>query len=113
MAVRLRWLVGALLMGHATPDFGQEPTPDSARKPVQTLPTVQTTAPRKEREVFEQRPNVATVTISAKELASAPRFFGESDILRAVRALPGVNARNDFSVGMNVRGGEADQNLVL
>src|SRR4029453_5601559 len=27
--------------------------------------------------------------------------------------LPGVVARNDFNTGMNVRGGEADQNLVL
>jgi hypothetical protein len=27
--------------------------------------------------------------------------------------MPGVEARNDFTAGMNVRGGEADQNLIL
>jgi hypothetical protein len=91
----------------------QEPArPDSARRPV-TLPTVETTAPREERVIFERKPNVGTITITGRELTSAPRFFGEADVLRAVRLLPGVNARNDYSVGMNVRGGEADQNLVL
>jgi hypothetical protein len=85
---------------------------DTTRRP-QSLPAVTTIADRPERELFKARPNVGFVTITAKELAAAPRFFGESDILRAVRLLPGVNARNDFSVGMNVRGGEADQNLVM
>ena len=92
--------------------FGQDPKPDTTRRPV-TLPTIQTTAPRDERVVFEQKPNVGTITITGRELTSAPRFFGEADVLRAVRLLPGVTARNDYSVGMNVRGGEADQNLVL
>jgi hypothetical protein len=88
------------------------PRPDTARKPV-ALPAIETTAPRDERVAFEQKPNVGTISITGRELTSAPRFFGEADVLRAVRLLPGVNARNDYSVGMNVRGGEADQNLVL
>ena len=86
--------------------------PDTTRRPV-TLPTVETRAPREERTVFEQKPNVGTISILTSDLTSAPRFFGEADVLRAIRLLPGVNARNDYSVGMNVRGGEADQNLVL
>jgi hypothetical protein len=39
--------------------------------------------------------------------------LGEPDIIRAVQLLPGVEARNDFSTGLNVRGGESDQNLIL
>ena len=39
--------------------------------------------------------------------------FGQSDIIRVVQLLPGVEARNDFSTGLNVRGGESDQNLIL
>lgn len=89
------------------------PKPDTSRRPVPTLPAVETVAPRDERVAFEQKPNVGTITITGKELTSAPRFFGEADVLRAVRLLPGVIARNDYSVGMNVRGGETDQNLVL
>ena len=91
----------------------QEPTPrDTTRPPVQ-LPVVESRAERDERVQFETKPNVGTVRITGKDLTSAPRLFGEADVLRAIRALPGVNARNDYSVGMNVRGGEADQNLVL
>ena len=99
--------------------FAQDPAqPDSARRDSlrrapQTLPAMETKAPRNERVTFEQRPNVGTISITGRELTAAPRFFGEADVLRAVRLLPGVTARNDYSVGMNVRGGEADQNLVL
>jgi hypothetical protein len=38
---------------------------------------------------------------------------GEPDVVRVVQLLPGVVARNDFNTGLNVRGGEADQNLIL
>lgn len=96
----------ALILCAAGAAHSQEPSkPDSARRPV--LPTVETTAPREERVIFEQKPNVGTITIMGRELTSAPRFFGEADVLRAVRLLPAVNARNDYSVGMNVRGGQA------
>ena len=106
-----RFLVLSLL---ARSVLGQDPPkPDTSRRPVPTLPAVETVAPRDERVAFEQKPNVGTITITGRELTSAPRFFGEADVLRAVRLLPGVTARNDYSVGMNVRGGETDQNLVL
>jgi hypothetical protein len=113
--VRRSVILGVLAAVAATARVAQaqEPAkPDTAR-PVPTLPTIETTAPREERVTFEQKPNVGTISITGSALTSAPRFFGEADILRAVRLLPGVNARNDYSVGMNVRGGEADQNLVL
>ncbi|MEX2153082.1 MAG: TonB-dependent receptor plug domain-containing protein [Gemmatimonadaceae bacterium] len=108
----VRSLPSLLLVASAA--LAQEPPkPDTTRRLPVSLPPVETTAPRDERIVFEAKPNVGTLTITGRELTSAPRFFGEADVLRAVRALPGVNAHNDYSVGMNVRGGEADQNLVL
>jgi hypothetical protein len=36
----------------------------------------------------------------------------EPDLMRTVQLLPGTVARNDYSIGYNVRGGESDQNLV-
>ena len=96
----------------AWPALAVAQQPDTTRPPV-TLPPVVTTATSPERMDFEEAPNVGRLTMRASLLTSAPRFFGEADVLRAVRTLPGVNARNDYSVGMNVRGGEADQNLVL
>jgi hypothetical protein len=45
-------------------------------------------------------------------MAGVPSL-GEPDVMRIARFLPGVMARNDYSTGLNVNGGEADQNLVL
>ncbi len=42
-----------------------------------------------------------------------PTVFGEADVLRVVLTLPGVKTVGEASTGFNVRGGSADQNLVL
>jgi hypothetical protein len=76
------------------------------------LGTVRTEARPVERDVFESRPSVGTVQITARAADGVPKF-GEPDIIRVVQLLPGVEARNDFSTGLNVRGGESDQNLIL
>ena len=78
-----------------------------------TLPAVHSDTTRLERRLFESKPNVSNLSFSARELRSAPRFFAEADVLRSLQLMPGVEARNDFTAGMNVRGGEADQNLIL
>lgn len=106
-------IAAALLASVASFAVAQEPPRDTTRRPPVSLPAIEATAPRPEREAFENKPEIATIRLTPGELTASPRFFGEADILRAVRTLPGVNARNDYSVGMNVRGGEADQNLVL
>jgi len=76
------------------------------------LGAVQTRARPVERDVYESRPSVGTVQITARATEGVPKF-GEPDIIRVVQLLPGVEARNDFSTGLNVRGGESDQNLIL
>ncbi len=63
-------------------------------------------------EMFVSRPNVGTIALTAAAMAGVPRV-GEQDVARVMQLLPGVVARNDYSTGLNVRGGEADQNLVL
>lgn len=80
---------------------------------VTSLSAMRSEAPRIERQMFEQMPNVGRMSMGIDELKAAPRFFSEADLLRTVQLFPGVEARNDFSAGMNVRGGEADQNLVM
>jgi hypothetical protein len=76
------------------------------------LPTVQTNAAQAEAESFTAKPNVATIVMPAKVMAGVPSI-GEPDVVRVVQLLPGVGARNDYTTGLNVRGGSADQNLVL
>ena len=46
-------------------------------------------------------------------ITKIPSAFGESDVLKAVLTLPGVKSVGEASSGFNVRGGSADQNLVL
>jgi hypothetical protein len=55
---------------------------------------------------------VATIDLTANAIAGVPSI-GEPDVVRVVQLLPGVVARNDFNTGLTVRGGEADQNLIL
>ncbi|MBA3671132.1 MAG: TonB-dependent receptor [Gemmatimonadaceae bacterium] len=76
------------------------------------LSAVQARARSTERERFESRTGVGTVALTPSAVRTVPSF-GEPDVLRTVQLLPGVNARNDFSSGYNVRGGESDQNLIL
>jgi len=51
--------------------------------------------------------------IDIKTIKQIPVVFGEADILRVVTTLPGVKTVGESSTGLNVRGGSADQNLIL
>ena len=77
-----------------------------------TLAPVRTVATAPERQRFEETADVGTFTVAGRSLMRVPGV-GEGDVLRAVATMPGATARNDFMAGLNVRGGEADQNLVL
>lgn len=62
--------------------------------------------------------NVRNVQMGVEKLAIAniknvPTVFGETDILRVITSLPGVKTVGEASTGFNVRGGSADQNLIL
>lgn len=46
-------------------------------------------------------------------LKNIPSAFGESDIMKIILTLPGVTSVGEASSGYNVRGGAADQNLIL
>jgi hypothetical protein len=79
---------------------------------VQLLAPVRTDAQRVDAELFLTKPSISTVVIDARAMSGVPSI-GEPDVVRTVQLLPGVTARNDFNTGLTVRGGEADQNLVL
>lgn len=53
-----------------------------------------------------ERLNIATIK-------KVPTIFGETDVLKVVTTLPGVKTVGEASSGFNVRGGSADQNLIL
>lgn len=64
------------------------------------------------RRIFEVQPMMGNLDIGVKELAAAPAPFG-GDLFRTLQLLPGVETKNDYAAGLNVRGGESDQNLIL
>ena len=47
------------------------------------------------------------------QLRNVPMAFGEADVMKMVQTLPGVKTMGEASSGFNVRGGAADQNLIL
>ncbi len=51
--------------------------------------------------------------ISIKEINKLPVLFGERDVIKALTLLPGVKSGGDGSSSFFVRGGAADQNLIL
>lgn len=51
--------------------------------------------------------------ISIDEIKNVPVLFGEKDILKTIQLLPGIKTGGEGSTGFFVRGGAADQNLIL
>jgi CarboxypepD_reg-like domain/TonB-dependent Receptor Plug Domain len=51
--------------------------------------------------------------IDVKEISKIPVLFGERDILKTIQLLPGVKSAGEGQSGFFVRGGAADQNLIL
>jgi len=48
-----------------------------------------------------------------EKIKNLPVIFGEQDILKTIQLLPGVQSGGEGSTGFYVRGGGADQNLIL
>ncbi|MBJ7428621.1 MAG: TonB-dependent receptor plug domain-containing protein [Bacteroidia bacterium] len=55
----------------------------------------------------------SVITLTAKQLNNLPTIGGERDVVRAMQLMPGVKRGGDGAAGVFVRGGTADQNLVL
>ncbi|MFN8437215.1 MAG: TonB-dependent receptor [Cytophagales bacterium] len=70
--------------------------------------------------ISSQRPDdnvdnvkMSTNTLDIAQIKTLPALFGEVDILKNVQTLPGVQTAGEGSTGFFVRGGGADQNLIL
>ncbi len=51
--------------------------------------------------------------LSVNEISKVPALFGEQDLLNSLRSLPGIQSVSEGSGYFYVRGGNADQNLIL
>ncbi len=60
-----------------------------------------------------QRYEVGVEKVNITSFRLMPTSLGESDIIKSVLLIPGVQSVGEGSAGFNVRGGSSDQNLIL
>ena len=56
---------------------------------------------------------MSAVDIPIEQIKAVPAMFGETDVLKALQLLPGVQAGTEATAGLYVRGGNPDENLLL
>lgn len=56
---------------------------------------------------------MSTIKLSPKKVKQLPVILGETDIIKTIQLTPGVQGGTEGSSGFFVRGGSADQNLIL
>jgi len=56
---------------------------------------------------------MSILRLDARTINTIPVLMGEPDLLKTMTLLPGVQSSGDMASGFNVRGGNADQNLIL
>tara|TARA_R110002050_G_scaffold251241_2_gene389411 strand:- start:30418 stop:32799 length:2382 start_codon:yes stop_codon:yes gene_type:complete len=60
-----------------------------------------------------KKPEMSVSKLNIKTVKQMPVVLGEVDIIKSLQMLPGVTKNGEGSGGFHVRGGAADQNLVL
>jgi hypothetical protein len=85
--------------------------------PIQLLPFVsqmmEVTVSSKKKNSNVTQPVMGVQKLSVNEIKNVPVIFGEKDVLKTIQLLPGVKSAGEGSSGFYVRGGGADQNLIL
>ncbi len=56
---------------------------------------------------------MSQVSIPIEQIKQIPALFGEKDVLKVIQLMPGVQSGSEGSSGLYVRGGGADQNLII
>jgi hypothetical protein len=60
-----------------------------------------------------QSAQMGLTRLDLSQVNNVPVIFGEKDVLKTIQLLPGVKSTGDGNTGFYVRGGGADQNLIL
>ena len=64
-------------------------------------------------EKIAESTRMGTINIPVNQIKLLPMLFGETDVLKALQLLPGVQGGGEGQSGLYVRGGSPDQNLIL
>ena len=76
-----------------------------------TINEVVISAKKENQNVVSNQMSIARLDL--REAALIPVIFGERDIMKTLQLMPGVQTAGEGSSGFYVRGGTADQNLIL
>lgn len=60
-----------------------------------------------------RKPQMSVNALAIQTIKQIPVVLGEADVIKSLVLLPGVTNAGEASSGFNVRGGSADQNLIL
>ncbi len=75
------------------------------------LETVEVTAEKMDNNVKSTEMGVEKINI--KDIENIPVLFGERDVMKTLQLMPGIKSAGEGNSGFFVRGGAADQNLIL
>ena len=64
-------------------------------------------------EMIQESTGMGTINLPITQIKAMPALMGEIDVMKVLQLLPGVQAGSEGSSGLYVRGGGADQNLIL
>jgi outer membrane receptor for ferrienterochelin and colicin len=62
---------------------------------------------------IQETTRMSTIDVPIDQIKSMPALMGETDVLKVLQLLPGVQGGTEGSSGLYVRGGGPDQNLIL
>lgn len=83
----------------------------SLRQNATTLKEVEITTRKEDENVRSME--MSTLKMQVAQIKSMPALMGEVDLVKAIQMMPGVQNTGEGTSGFYVRGGGADQNLIL
>lgn len=85
----------------------------SLEKQANELDAVTIELSRTPQEEIHNSTQMSTIKIPIEDIKYIPSIGGESDVIKVIQLMPGVQKGGEGGTGLYVRGGDVDQNLVL
>ncbi|UTA69120.1 TonB-dependent receptor [Emticicia sp. 21SJ11W-3] len=68
---------------------------------------------RRQQDKVSETPQMSSIDLPVQQIKKIPAFLGEKDVLKVLQLMPGVQKGSEGQSGIYVRGGGADQNLII
>ena len=85
----------------------------SLKKEINKIKIVEISFKRTPQEEIHNSTQMSAIKIPLKDIRNIPSIGGETDIIKVIQLMPGVQKGGEGGTGMYVRGGDVDQNLVI